>query len=183
MIATIKKSVIDLIQEKYQIVDVIDLVDYSPDAESLAQVMEKFYDKEFGPTERLVILHHDTDYYPSPTTVGNTVFNLFRLCANYLISLDHIIFLTNHYGIKDEIFSICKSICNTQSMPNVIYTSQWYDFPNASDMVVTNSKFTDPQHLFCCLNNKRRQHRVLTLCMLQDHDLLDHGLVSYHFKK
>jgi hypothetical protein len=68
-------------------------------------------------------------------------------------------------------------------MPNVIYTSQWYDFPNASDMVVTNSKFTDPQHLFCCLNNKRRQHRVLTLCMLQDHDLLDQGLVSYHFKK
>jgi hypothetical protein len=61
MIATIKKSVIDLIQEKYQIVDIIDLVDYSPDAESLAQVMEKFYDKEFGPTERLVILHHDTD--------------------------------------------------------------------------------------------------------------------------
>lgn len=177
---TIKPVVLELIREKYRIVDVIDLFDYSEDIESLAKKMEDFYDHEFAHDQRLVILHHDTDYYPNVDCVGNTIYNFFRICANFFVSLDHMIFLTNHYGIKKEITDVCTSINNT-SVPNVIYTSQWYDFPNKQDTSLMPAEYVSHTHLFCCLNHRQRQHRLLTLCMLEEHGLTQQGMTSYHF--
>lgn len=178
-LSTIKQSVIDLIQEKYQIVDIIDLVKYSTNIELLADTLTKYYNSNFSANQRLVVLHHDTDYYPFESTSGNLVYNFLRLCANFLIPLDQVIFLTNHYGIVNEITKISNQICNS-TPPKVIYTSQWYDFPDRSDVVDAEIN-NDPSYLFCCLNHKQRQHRVLTLSILKEYNLLDRGLISYHF--
>ena len=175
----VKQSIIDLIRTKYQIIKIIDLVKYT-NPESLAGVLSEYHSVEFAQDQRLVILHHDTDFYPSTTSVGNTIYNILRLCANYNIPLEHVILLTNHYGIEDEVKTAARQICNADDI-SVIYTSQWYDFPDYTDIKPADLNVT-LDYLYCCLNGKQRQHRVMTLCMLQEHDLLDVGVISYHFK-
>ena len=178
----VKQSIIDLIEGKYQIVKIINLVKYDTNPELLSCVFFEYYNVEFAHNQRLVILHHDTDFYPSLTSVGNTIYNVLRLCANYMIPLEKIILLTNHYGIEDEIKNTAKQICNADSV-TVIYTSQWYDFPNQSEInAIVPLDTLDYDYLYCCLNGQQRQHRLMTLCMLQEHNLTEVGAISYHFK-
>lgn len=177
----IKNSVLGVIKEKYQIVDLIDLAECDMNPEDMAATFSKYVNSQFSDTQRVVVLCHETDYYPELTAVGNTVFNFLRICSNYNISLDHIIFLTNHYGIKEEIIRYSEIICNSPP-PNVIYTSQWFSFPDITDLTDRHRPF-NYKYLYCCLNGCQRQHRIMTLCMLQEHGLLDRGLLSYHFGK
>lgn len=181
MVLRVKQLVLDLIEQKYSIVEIIDLLDYDFELDALATTLHKFKNYKFENNQRIVVLHHDTDYYPSGESVGNTVYNFFRLCSNFEIPLDKILILTNHYGIEKEIKKISKSMCNTQS-PKVICTSQWFDFPNIDD---NNTKSSDHnvEYLYCCLNGYRRQHRIMTLCFLEHYKLINKGIVSYHFDR
>lgn len=175
----INQEVIDLIEQKYQIIKIIDFFYYDLDPEAMADVMAPYYNLEFEHNQRLVVLHHETDYYAGPGIAGNTIYNFLRLCANYMIPLDKIILLTNHYGIENEIKSTAKQICNDDSI-NVIYTSQWYDFPSTID-IDHKSDDTNITNLYSCLNGQQRQHRVMTLCMLKEYELFDNGIISYNF--
>lgn len=178
----LKKEIVNIICKKYNVLEFIDLIQYDIDPENLADVLEKYYFFSFSPGEKIIILHHDTDYYSSITAVGNTIYNFFRLCANFDIDLSNIIIVTNHYGIEHEIASTARSICNSNGI-KVIYTSQWYDFPSYQDINQSTIDYnTDVVSLYTCLNNQQRMHRLLTLCMLKEYDLLDKGIVSYHFK-
>jgi hypothetical protein len=176
------QDVIEIVSNKYCVLEYIALVDYDLDPESLASVLGKYCSYSFGCNEKIIVLHHDTDYYAATSTVGHTVYNFFRLCANFDIAVDNIIFLTNHYGIEQEINKVAVSVCNSNRI-SVIYTSLWYDFPNVS--VIQNKNFLcEPEKickLYTCLNGKQRMHRLLTLCMLEDADLRDKGIISHHF--
>jgi len=173
---------VNIITEKYTVLDFIDLVEFL-NPEDLAKKLVQHVSHSFLPNERLIILHHDTDYYESLESTGYYIYNFFRLCANYDISLNHVLFITNHYGIKSEIKNVEKQICNSSSI-TVVYTSQWYDFPKWED--IENAK---EQHntqeismLYSCLNGQARMHRLFVLSLLKEKNLLDKGLVSYHFK-
>jgi hypothetical protein len=175
-------DVVEIVCNKYRVLEFVNLFNYDVDPESLASLLVKYHSYSFAANEKIVVLHHDTDYYASTVAVGNTVYNFFRLCTNFDISLDNIIFLTNHYGIDEEIKKVSMNICNS-SGPSVIYTSLWYDFPTASEVQDKNFLF-DPKKickLYACLNGQQRMHRVLTLCMLEEAGLLDQGIISYHF--
>jgi hypothetical protein len=176
----IQQSVIDLIASKYQIIQILDLVKYCGDPEALALDLEKYYNYTFDCNQCLLILHHDTDYYPSPKGVGNMIYNLMRLFANFLIPLDRVIIVTNHYGIDKEIIKVADTICNSNA-PKVIYTSQWYDFPTIDQISKLVPTEVTVNYLFCCLNGVQRQHRIMTLCMLAEYQLLDNGIISYRF--
>lgn len=126
-----------------------------------------------------MILHHDTDYYPD-NGVGNNIYNLFRLLARNSVPLEFVIMFTNHYGIKSEISNLCRHITN-QPPPRVVYTALWYDFPNDLENLLP-MVYQNIEYLYTCLNGVERAHRVLTLCYLNQNDLLSRGMVSYHFK-
>jgi hypothetical protein len=176
----IQHSVIDLIASKYQITQILDLANYHDNPEALALDLEKYYDYTFSCNQCLLILHHDTDYYPNLEGVGNMIYNLMRLFANFLIPLDRVIILTNHYGIDKEITKVAGVICNSDA-PKVIYTSQWSDFPDINQISKSVPTDSTVNYLFCCLNGVQRQHRIMTLCMLAEYQLLDNGIISYHF--
>jgi hypothetical protein len=174
----IKQSVIDLIQQRYHIVDIVDLSEHVIEPESLAVCLSQHINAKFDSNQRIVVLQHDTDYYPRINSVGNTLYNFVRLCANYQIPLDKVILLTNNYGVEAEIQSLARQICNEDTI-TVIYTAQWFDFPDMP--LQPHSPEVPIKNLYCCLNGKMRQHRILTLSMLQEHQLLDLGVISYHF--
>jgi hypothetical protein len=177
-------EVLDIIRERYRMVDVIDIFLFMHDVEGLARRLHTLQGRSFQADERLIILHDDTDYYPSTHSSGFQIYNLLRLCANFDISLEHMIVLTNHYGIQAEIQRLSQEICNSAG-PRVVCTSQWIDYPELGDLpdpppVDPGSRV--PEYLYCCLNNKQRQHRLLTLCMLQEADLIQQGMISWHFE-
>ena len=179
----ISNKVIDIVREKYNVIDIVDLVDYDLRPEELATKLENYFSYTFSANDRIVILHHDTDYYPDNTSVGNTVYNFFRLCANFDISIEHIIFFTNHYGIEKEITFLANTICNSNSI-SVVCTSLWQDFQSDEDIdqISLNSTDVEFEWLYSCLNGQQRAHRIFTLCMLAKYELLDSGIISYHFK-
>jgi hypothetical protein len=176
----IQQKVIDLINEKYKILEILDLVYYDCRLADLNQTLQKYQNHVFSPDERIIILHHDTDYYPENGSVGNNMYNMFKLISRNGIPVEFVLMFTNHYGIKQEIQKLCKEILN-QNTPQIIYTSLWYDFPQNLD-TPPSINYQNIEHLYACLNGVERAHRVLTLCYLNQNDLLSRGMVSYHFK-
>lgn len=177
-------EVLDIIRERYRIVGVIDIFLSMQDVESLASELQIYQGRCFDTNERLVILHDDTDYYPSVHASGFQIYNFLRLCANFNLPLEHMILLTNHYGIRQEIERLSQEICNAPG-PRVVYTSQWIDYPEYQDLPAVppvDHGYHEPECLYSCLNNKQRQHRLLTLCMLKEADLIEQGMISYHFQ-
>lgn len=179
---TFKSEAFDIVRQQYTVLEFIDLIDYDLDPEQLAAKLAEYASYEFDSDDRLVILHHDNDYYTSVDAVGNLVYNFFRLCANFDIALDNILILTNHYGIDTEIKTVAAHICNSSAV-SVVYTAHWFDFPSFDDLDQALQLKSDqaPTHLYTCLNGQERMHRLLTLCMLAEADLLEQGIISYHF--
>jgi hypothetical protein len=184
MSQVLQQEAFDLIANRYEILETIELDEYDCDIPKLVNLLNQYQDFVFGVNQRIVILHHDTDYYPSidGPVVGNTLFNLFTLFGHFNIACEKIVFVTNHYGIQNEINHLAATICNSVA-PTAIYTSLWYDFPSVADVPAQARMSDNITSVYCCLNGQQRQHRVLTLCYLQEYNLLKHGAVSYNFKK
>lgn len=174
----IKQEVLDIVSSRYEILEVIDLSLFDYQLNELSLVLSKYKNYEFFHNQRLVILHHDTDYYINEHTPGFLLYNLCVLLNQYQIPHEFLILFTNHYGVKKEITELSNHICNADPF-KVVYTSQWYDY---SDDASTSDHITPVENLFCCLNGVSRIHRILTLCYLKEFNLLDKGSVSYHFR-
>jgi hypothetical protein len=174
----IKQEVVDIVNARYTVLDIIDLAQYDFQIEKVDQLLSKYTNHTFSVNERILIFHHDTDYYTSVESSGFTVYNLCVLLHRHQIPHEFLIMFTNHYGIEKEVAHLSEQVCNSASF-KVVYTSQWYDYPDQS---VSNNPVPVIENLFCCLNGHGRGHRVLTLCYFKEHDLLSHGTISYHFK-
>lgn len=178
----IKQQVLDLISSKYQILDIIDLVNYDENRatlDQLEQTLAKYCQFQFDSTQRILIFHHDTDYYISNQVSGFMLHNLFVLLDRYKLPQEFFILFTNHYGIEDEVKKLSYEICNSTSM-KVIYTALWYDFPTTFNYDIQHFPI---KKLFCCLNGVSRIHRLYTLCCMQENNLLGAGIISYHFDR
>ena len=183
MFLPLQQEISELINNRYDVLETINLVEYDCDINQLVILLRQYQDFVFESNQRIVILHHDTDYYQnSGVPEGNTMFNLFTLLSNFNIACEKILFVTNHYGIEIEIEYLVKHIFNSTT-PQILYTSLWYDFPKLVDITETKTVTNKINSIFCCLNGIERQHRVLTLCYLKAYDLLRHGVISYFFKK
>jgi len=173
----LRKEVIDIVESRYEILDIISLLEYDSQLDKLDQLLSKYNNYTFSFNQRILITHDDTDYYISNSCPGFTLYNVFVLLHKYSIPHEFLIIFTNHYGIENEITQLSAQICNSDS-PKVICTSQWYDY---SDVVLPSNQLPEIKNLFCCLNGVNREHRLLTLCCLKEHNLLNQGTVSYHF--
>jgi hypothetical protein len=181
---SIKKEVLNIVKEKYNIVDIIDLQFFDKNPQKLSEYLENYQNINFLINDRLLVLHHETEYYPLESSLGNTVYNFLKLCIINNIPSDYIIMFTNHYGLDKKIATVNKKLFN-QPDCKVIYTVHWYDFPtyDCVNTICVNTNLTSDhiEELFICLNNVEREHRLFTLCALQNKKLLENGIVSYHF--
>lgn len=176
---TIRSEVLEIVNSQYKVLEIIDLVHFDHQLDKLEELLTVYKDYNFQYNERILILHHDTDYYPSVDSNGFTLYNLVVLLNRFQIPQEHLILFTNHYGIKQEVETLSAQICNTKPM-NVIYTSLWYDFHHDPSVKL---RALPINNLFCCLNGVNRIHRLITLCYLQEHNILQQGMVSYHFSQ
>ena len=175
----LKKEVMDIVESRYKILEIIDLLEYDLQLEQLEHKLIQYSTHVFSEDQRIIILHNDIDYYISLQTTGFTLYNLFLLLNKYSIPTEFIVIFTNHYGIHNEVAELSTQLCNLVP-PKLIYTEMWLDYPDSKDITLTNNH-SQINKLFCCLNGVYRSHRMLTLCYLKEYNLLSQGMISYHF--
>lgn len=176
----LQKKVYQIIEQKYKVLETIDIFDYGSNIDNLYKLLANYENYVFLPNERILILHHDTDYYVTTKASGFTIYNLILILNKLNIPNEFIVMLTNHYGIEDEIQKQFQDISGTNIF-KIIYTSLWYDFPEQVD--ITEPESGKLKKLYCCLNGAERLHRVALLCNLEEKSLIENGMISYHFNK
>lgn len=175
----LKKEVLDIVKSRYEILDSVDLLAFDSQLDALDSVLSQYANYKFDIQQRIIILHNDTDYYTSLQSSGFTLYNLFLLIKKYNIPTEALIIFTNHHGIHNEITKLASQICHSTSI-KVVYTELWGDYPDDKCIPLAEKDYK-VNNVFCCLNGVSRSHRILTLCYLQEYNLLSKGMVSYHF--
>jgi hypothetical protein len=174
----LKKEVIDIVKSRYEILEIIDLLEYDHQIEQLDCMLSQYADCAFKENQRIIILHNDTDYYVSLQASGFTLYNLFLLFKKHSIPIEFLIMFTNHHSIYYEVEELSLQLCNSTPL-KVIYTEMWGDYPDSKDILTNDC--SQINKLFCCLNGVNRSHRLLTLCYFKEYNLLSQGMISYHF--
>ena len=144
-------------------------------------MLSSYKNHSFDRNQRILILHHDVDYYDNLNGNGYTLYNFLQIVREYQIPTEFLIVVTNHFGITKEIQDLCSSIFNLTPL----LTVETPLFPELIDNSLFNNvavEFKKPETLFCCLNGLFRSHRILTLFYLKEKNLIDKGMISYHFK-
>jgi len=176
---TLRESAVEVINDSIEVVEYLDLMYSDYDLNGLINFFKKYQDFEFTHKQRLVILHHDLDYYPSWDSVGNTIFNIIQIVAEFDISTDHIVILNSNFGGKyaDDVNYLCE-IENLNPI-QVVDTSLWYDYPpmrKIRNIDITPNK----KNLFCFLNGVGRSNRKTMYAWLAEYNLLEQGNISWH---
>lgn len=175
----LRPSVTDILCSKYEVLEFLDLFDYDLNPASIGIAMNKFKHVKLRPYQRIIALHHDTDYYYSFNVPGNNVYNLLVACNLVNFPLKHMILLTNHYGIKSEVEKAAMDLCGNSDI-KVEYTSQWFDYPESEHYDDRPNFDFNLEKTYTCLNGAPRSHRLLTMCMLKEYDLLDDGFITFN---
>jgi hypothetical protein len=161
---------------KYNVVAEIDLLDVDSDPGLLYQSLKAAYKEQYAPQDRILIYHHDTDYYHNHTSPGFTLSNLFSCLSSLDISVNFCLLITNHYGIRREIDLLSHDELDMPVFESSYMITQTNPAPEKIDINI--QKIRKP---YVCLNGARRSHRVLFLCYLKEYQLLDQGILSWHF--
>jgi hypothetical protein len=164
------------LKTKYNIIAEINLHKLGNDPSRLYQILASAYKDRYDPNDRILIYHYDTDFYYGSGRAGFIISNLMA-CLNQLdISVCFCLLLTNHYDISSEINQLSTNEFGMQIFENN-YTLIQTD-PNPKSIDINVDKIVKS---YICLNGVKRSHRVMFLCYLREHQLLDCGILSWHF--
>lgn len=177
----LNKNAFNLINNSQNVVDIFDMMAFDYQLDEMYNFFSKYQSYEFKNEDKLVILHHDTDYYHSTKiengNAGNNVYNVIKILAHFNISTYHIVFVTNSVGGKQKIE--LDHLCNIFNMDPIklIEFNLFYYFPD-EDCLGSQLKL-QKDYLFSSLNGVPRTHRKTLLCSIIEKDLLKNGMLSW----
>lgn len=155
----------------------INLPEYDINLPKLYNLLQQFQGRTFKPRERLIICHHETDYYPSLQSCGNTLYNLITMLAYFDISAEHTVIIANDSGscLQEQVNNLCDMY--NISPIKVINFLLWYDYIDTSDRVYQNMH--NKKYLYSFVSGLPRTHRLNLLCLLAEKKLLNCGMVQF----
>lgn len=103
-------KVLSLLSAKYNIMKQLSFLSFDDDFEMLKSILLSVKKDSYCHNDRILIEHFDTDFYYSESSVGINLRNFFTVAEIVNIPVHLFVFYTNHFGIKNEIDIICKSI-------------------------------------------------------------------------
>jgi len=164
--------------KKYFVFDrVFNLLAYDQDMTKLKEDLLPLVRDCYESNYRFIFLHYDTDYHISKDTPGLILRNLQKILHSLDIS-NYFCLILSQKDLQSHLDQLrieetnddCAIACITHRLQDLLFTLNC----DASDLNVDsiNAKFL-------CLNRVKRSHRTLLFALLQEHNLLDQGLVSY----
>lgn len=156
--------------------------DFDTDPQILKDSLKKFSGQSFGPRDKILLVHMDTDYYDPLLVYGLTPVNVIRIFCSLDIPLHAMLFVTNHFGIKQEFDSLLKNH-HDKDRPHIIETllsPLLFGYTPKQNFDITVDQI-EKQGL--CMMNRRRSHRVALWNFLLDNKLLDKVAVSQNFNE
>lgn len=155
----------------------INLPEYDLNLPKLYNFLQQFQGRTFKPRERLIICHHETDYYPSLESCGNTLYNLITMLAYFDISAEHTVIIANDATscLQTQVNTLCD-MYNIGPI-KVINFLLWYDYIDTSDCVYQN--IHNKKYLYSFVPGLPRTHRLNLLCLLAEKKLLNCGMVQF----
>ena len=115
----IDHDILDMLEKKFNLLDCIEFKEFDKEFDYLVAWLEKNRKISFESTDRLVVIHFDTDYYWHGH--GINLNNFFNTWIEQDIPLHTMLFYTNHIGITAEIDQLCK-YHNVNDRPTIIET-------------------------------------------------------------
>jgi hypothetical protein len=169
--------VYDALQSKFDIVAWIDVLKEDVDIlpKKLYQRLLPWADGKLDYNQRIIIYHRDVEYYFESGSSGFFIQNLYRI-FNYLnVPSEFIIILHSNYDIGAESKKLAKQF-NVPAMQTIYCPYQWCPLPQ--DVKPVDLNVNSIQKPFACLNGVPRIHRMYTLAMMKELDILDSGMTS-----
>lgn len=168
----IHEDVYETVTKHRRVLDWFDLMDYDWRIGEIEELFRPYQHQEFEKDQCIAILHFDVDYYSGG--FGNTLFNLVMILARLQIPAEHVLIITNHYGIRAELDALSADLGTGRFQ--LLETSLCLDFPDSDEIKDVTEQ--EVERLYYCLNNINRSHRRLTIAWLAERELLDKGAIS-----
>jgi hypothetical protein len=158
---------------------IFDLLDYDQDIMQLRDELKLLKRSTYESNYRFIFLHYDTDYYITNEQPGLLLRNLQKILWSLDISNYNCLILSQQ-DLQAELDQLrveetaddVSIACITHPLQDINYFPQLAVDINA-DRIEKN---------YICLNRVPRAHRLIFFTLLQHHQLLDKGLVSYGFR-
>lgn len=168
--------VTNYIHSKYNVLAEINLFELDSAPHKIYDILKASYKNRYQPTDRILIYHYDTDFYYTQSSPGFTVYNLLNCLKLLDIPVCFCMLLTNHYGIAEEINQL-----SNDSVKMTIFESNYQLMQTAPKANAIDVNIDQIKQAFINLNGAQRPHRILFLSYLKEHNLLDKGILSWHF--
>jgi len=169
------------ILQKYFIFDrIFDLVDYDLNMEQLHNDLQSLRKDRYEPNYRFIFLHYDTEYYISQDAAGLTLTNLQKILESLDIS-NYFCLILSHQRLQSMCVNAKQNIipytdCSMGTITNHLH--------GLMHPVIENIKLDLNEECisakYISLNGAGRFHRRILVSLLQDRNLLESGMVSYH---
>jgi len=170
------------LNKKFNILGEFDLINYDSDFNLLRTHIANCRKQIFSSTDKIIIVHKDTDYYMPNSSYGLTVYNLYKTFLELDISLSTMIIVTNHKGIESDFKNLIPLHEQQYNFPiiidTLISTSNWYEElrPTLKD-IEFNANIS---HNAICMMGAKRIHRNILFNVFKKNNLLNKIICTYN---
>tara|TARA_B100000902_G_scaffold264009_1_gene250148 strand:- start:9029 stop:9616 length:588 start_codon:yes stop_codon:yes gene_type:complete len=162
----------------YNILDTINFVEFDHNFDGLRSRLNKIKRQEYNVNDRIIIEHHDTDYYNNKILrYGLNLYNVFTVIQELDMPCFVFLFFTNHFGLQQEVDAILKDH-PSEDRPTIIetfITTSHYNSDLVEDLPVNAQ---DIKHAGLSMMGASRSHRYSLYNYLNTNNLLDSVKVS-----
>jgi len=175
----------DLLREKYNVLDIINLLYFADNPVALYERLSSVYKECYDPLDRIIIMHFDTDFYIEANNQlpGFIISNLQHILSHLNIANCFVLLVTNHQNIANEL-TVAQQLYSNDKIPLPYVVCQlqqcWINPMVISNVELNSSQITKK---YSCLNGADRSHRTKFIQLLATNNLIDQGIVSFNQTK
>jgi len=162
----------------YNILDTIEFKEFDYNFDVLKSRLSQIKQEKYDVNDRIIIEHSDTDYYDKKILkFGLNLYNVFTVIAELDIPYFVFVFVTNHFGLQQEIDLILKDH-SQEDRPTIIetfITTTHYNSDLVEDLPINTQ---DIKHAGLSMMGASRSHRYSLYNYLNTNNLLDRVEVS-----
>ena len=162
----------------YNILDTIEFKEFDRNFDALRTRLGQIKREQYDVNDKVVIAHFDTDYYDDKMLCfGLNLYNVITLITELDIPYFVFVFVTNHFGLQQEIDLILKDH-PIEDRPKIIETfiiRNHYNSTIVEDLPVNTQEI---KYAGLSMMGKPRSHRFSLYNYLIEHELSDNVQVS-----